>query len=360
MPRPDPAVTLKPGDAIGILGGGQLGRMLALAAAPLGLRAHIFCPDKRSPAFQVADAISCNDYEDEGALARFCASVDAVTYEFENIPEKTVAYVQARKPLRPSEQAFVTTRDRLTEKTFLNEIGVATAPYRAISSREALAAAAEALGFPCIAKTRRFGYDGKGQARLDDLGDVDAAWAALGTDQAILEAFVPFRCEVSAVIARALDGSTRCFAITENAHQNHILARSRVPARLPTDMSERAVQAAGKVVDALGYVGVLAVEFFVTEDQLLANEIAPRVHNSGHWTIEGAAVSQFTQHIRAVAGWPLADVPLRGAEIEMHNLLGDEIARWPALLADPAAHLHLYGKRDARPGRKMGHVTWVR
>lgn len=360
MTHPDySGVRLRPNDTIGILGGGQLGRMLALAAASLGLRTHIFCPDRRCPAFQVADSTSCAAYDDEEALARFCDSVAAVTYEFENIPAATVDYVAARRPLRPTARALEVSQDRLTEKQFLNRIGIRTAPYRAIDSERELAQAGEALGFPCVAKTRRFGYDGKGQTILRGPADVAGAWGRLGTHRSILEAFIPFDCEISVTAARALDGDIRTYPVTRNDHENHILSRSRVPAQVPTTVAQSAVAAARKLTEALDYVGVLAVEFFVSGTQLLANEFAPRVHNSGHWTMEGAATDHFRQHIRAVAGWPLGDVGLRGHRIEMKNLIGSDVHDWDALLKDPAAHLHLYGKQDAQPGRKMGHVTWV-
>ena len=351
---------LKPGDTIGILGGGQLGRMLALAAARVGLKAHIFCPDKRSPAFQVADAATVAPYADEAALAAFARAVDVVTYEFENIPAETVAYLKARKPLRPGEEALRTSQDRLSEKTFLERIGVPTAPYRAFSSEAELAEAADAIGYPCIAKTRRFGYDGRGQTRLEDPRDVANAWQTLGTANSVLEGFVPFDREISVIVARALDGRTATFPLCENTHVDHILDETLAPARVSDAIARTACAHANRAVSALGHVGVLTVEMFVIDDgeQVIANEIAPRVHNSGHWTIEGATTSQFEQHVRAIAGWPLGD-PSAVGTARMKNLIGHAADDWAGYLDDPAAHLHLYGKHDARPGRKMGHVTWV-
>lgn len=353
-------VRLNPGDTIGILGGGQLGRMLAMAASQLGLRSHIFCPDRRSPAFEVADAVTCADYTDEGALAQFTQSVGAVTYEFENIPAETVAYVTARRPLRPSNKALVIIQDRLSEKDFLNSIGVPTAPYKAISSPEDLAKALGELGTPAIAKTRLFGYDGKGQTKLDSPGQVADAWDKLGTAKSILEGFVPFNREVSVIVARDMDGRVLTWPVTENVHVNHILDTSTVPATVSDTVEQTARTYAARVAEELEYVGVLAVEFFVLDDSdtVIANEIAPRVHNSGHWTLEGAVTSQFENHIRAIAGWPLGATEALG-RVRMKNLIGDEVKDWRSILSDPAAHLHLYGKQEARPGRKMGHVTWL-
>ncbi|MBK5911731.1 5-(carboxyamino)imidazole ribonucleotide synthase [Rhodothalassium salexigens] len=359
-PETSTAPRLQPGDTVGILGGGQLGRMLAMAAAQLGLRSHVYCPDPDSPAFQVASHATCADYDDQRALALFADQVAVATYEFENIPAEAIAYLSTRSHLAPSEMALMTANDRLVEKEFLNAIGVATAPYRAAETRRELAEAADAVGYPCIAKTRRFGYDGKGQARLDGPGDLDAVWDALGPAQLIVEGVVAFDKEISVVTARTADGRSATFPVSENSHENHILARSVAPARIPDAAARTAADHAQRIAAALDYVGALAVEYFLTPDGgVLANEIAPRVHNSFHWTIEGAVTSQFAQHIRAIAGWPLGATDLVGA-VEMQNLLGDAALDWLGVLADPTAHLHLYGKGTPRPGRKMGHVTWVR
>lgn len=352
--------TIAPGGVVGILGGGQLGRMLALAAAPLGLRCHVFCPDRLSPAFHVADAHTRADYTDKKALAQFADAVDVITYEFENIPSETVEYLDKRRPVRPALQALTTAQDRLFEKDFMSVIGVPTAPYHDISNEEELARAAADIGFPCVVKTRRFGYDGKGQVRLDGPDDVNKAWASLNTDMAIVEGFVRFDREISVVVARSTDGRMASWPVCENTHENHILRETRVPADLTDPLHETASQYAQSVAEALAYEGVLALEMFVIESEgrLLANEIAPRVHNSGHWTIEGAVTSQFEQHLRAICGLPLGATDLRGM-VRMRNLLGKEAEDWQKILSDPMAHLHLYGKVGAAPGRKMGHVTWV-
>ena len=350
---------LAPGATIGILGGGQLGRMLALAAAALGLRCHIFCPDPDSPAFDVAAARTVAGYEDEEALAAFAAAVDVVTYEFENVPARTAEVIAARRPLHPGATALATAQDRLAEKSFVSGLGIATAPFRAVGSEAELARALGEIGAPAILKTRRFGYDGKGQVRIGSGDGAGDAWAELGGVPAILEGFVPFAKEVSIVAARSRDGSFAAYEPCWNEHRDGILDTTRLPAGLPAGTEAASVEAARRIADALGYVGVIAVEMFVSEDGGIAvNEIAPRVHNSGHWTIEGAETSQFEQHVRAICGWPLGSTRRRG-QIEMRNLIGPEIASWPEVLARPGAHLHHYGKAGATPGRKMGHVTTV-
>jgi 5-(carboxyamino)imidazole ribonucleotide synthase len=355
--------SLAPGAVLGILGGGQLARMLALAAADLGIRAHIFAPEPDSPAFDVAAAHSIGAYEDEAALARFAAAVDVVTYEFENVPARTATFLAARKPLHPGARALGVTQDRLSEKHFISELGLAVAPFRAIDSLADLEAAVTELGRPSVLKTRRFGYDGKGQVKITAETDLAEAYKAIAASPAVLEGFVPFTREVSVVAARGTDGAFAAFDVCENEHRDHILAFTRVPAQLSSAAQATAIAAAGKIAEALGYVGVFAVELFVVGDgaaeQVIVNEIAPRVHNSGHWTSEGAETSQFHQHVRAVCGFPLGSARRRGA-VEMENLIGDAVLRWPQILAEPGAHLHLYGKREARPGRKMGHVTRVR
>ncbi|MCJ2056141.1 5-(carboxyamino)imidazole ribonucleotide synthase [Methylobacterium sp. J-048] len=356
---------LKPGSTLGIVGGGQLGRMIALAAADYGLKVHVYAPDRDSPAFDVCALTTCAAYDDPHALAAFARSVDAVTYEFENIPRATADILAQHAPLHPNAEALSTTQDRLTEKEFINGLGIPTAPFQAVDTPDDLDRAIAALGLPAVLKTRRFGYDGKGQRILRERaeGDRNALFAEFGGAPLILEGFVPFEREVSVVAARGRDGGFAAFDLCENEHRDHILALTRVPAPgLTPETARAALDIAKRIADALDYVGVLAVEMFlVREDgaeRLVVNEIAPRVHNSGHWTIEGATTSQFAQHVRAVCGWPLGDsARVGGLPVEMRNLIGAQADDWSALLAEPGAHLHLYGKGEARPGRKMGHVT---
>jgi 5-(carboxyamino)imidazole ribonucleotide synthase len=359
----DPARRLAPGDTIGILGGGQLGRMLALAAAPLGLGVHVYAPEADSPAFAVAARHTIARYDDEAALNAFAASVDAVTYEFENIPVETVRFLDARVPVRPGAKALKVAQDRLEEKNLARALGALTAPFAAVLTADELDRALAEIGAPAVLKTTRFGYDGKGQAKLGSAAEAPAALAAMNGQQAILEGFIDFRLEISVVAARGLDGAFAAFDPTENEHRHHILHRSVAPAGVSDVTAERALATARAIADALDYVGVLGVEFFVVgagaEERLLVNEIAPRVHNSGHWTQDGAVTSQFEQHVRAVAGWPLGSPARLGAAAQMINLIGDEAEQWGAILADPRAKLHLYGKRESRPGRKMGHVNRI-
>ncbi len=353
------APVLDPGATIGILGGGQLGRMLALAAARLGLKCHVFAPSPDSPAFDVVNRVTRADYSDTEALDRFAADVDVVTYEFENVPADTATFLAARVPVLPDPQVLATTQDRLAEKTFVAGLGIGTAAFAAVSAPAELAAALDRIGRPAVLKTRRFGYDGKGQATIRDGGDPGAAWREVGGQPSILEAFVPFEREVSVIVARGRDGAIESFDVTENEHRDHILKISRVPAALSAAATQEARQIAETVAHKCAHVGVLAVEMFVLRDGgLLVNEIAPRVHNSGHWTIDGASVSQFEQHIRAVAGWPLAR-PIRHGRVEMVNLIGSEVEEYRRWLTVPGAAVHLYGKTAVRPGRKMGHVTRV-
>jgi len=350
---------LEPGATIGILGSGQLGRMLALAAANLGFKCHIFAPDPHSPAFDVVHQTTCANYTDTPALERFAASVDVVTYEFENVPAETATFLAARIPVLPDPKVLATTQDRLAEKDFVAALGIGTAPYAAIATPADLSAAIERIGLPAVLKTRRFGYDGKGQAAIKNGTAPDAAWREVGGQPCILEAFVPFAREVSVVAARAHDGTVQCFDVTENEHREHILKVSRVPAALSDATAQEARRIAETIAHKFAYVGVLAVEMFVLRDgSLLINEIAPRVHNSGHWTLDGASVSQFEQHIRAVAGWPLG-IPIRHGRVEMINLIGSEVEDYCAWLEVPGAAVRLYGKAAVRPGRKMGHVTRV-
>jgi 5-(carboxyamino)imidazole ribonucleotide synthase len=355
-------VTLKPGDTIGILGGGQLGRMLAMAAARLGLRCRVFSPDPDSPAFDVVANATCAEYADVEALELFAADVDVITYEFENVPAASAMILAARRPVLPDRKTLETTQDRLIEKDFVKGLGIRTADYADVSSPQTLRAAIARIGLPAVLKTRRFGYDGKGQTIIRAVDDADRAWADLGTKSAILEAFVPFEREVSVIAARSAGGDVECFDVTENEHRDHILKISRVPAILSDALAAQARDIAQRIAAALDYVGVLAVEMFVVnrdgKPDVLVNEIAPRVHNSGHWTLDGASISQFEQHIRAIAGWPLGK-PLRHGEVTMTNLIGDEINSYTDWLAVPGATVHLYGKGVPRPGRKMGHVTQV-
>jgi 5-(carboxyamino)imidazole ribonucleotide synthase len=354
------APVLKPESTIGILGGGQLGRMLALAAARLGFKCHVFSPNPDSPAFDVVHRVTCADYGDTQALDRFSSDVDVVTYEFENVPAATATFLAARLPVLPDPQILATTQDRLAEKEFVAGLGIRTAPFADVAAASELAGAIAKIGRPAVLKTRRFGYDGKGQVAIRNGADPDAAWREVGAQPCILEAFVPFEREVSVVAARAHDGSVECFDVTENEHRDHILKVSRVPAAIPENIAREARRIAETIAEKFRYVGVLAVEMFVLRDGagILVNEIAPRVHNSGHWTLDGASVSQFEQHIRAVAGWPLAR-PVRHGRVEMTNLIGREVEDYRAWLDVPGAAVHLYGKNAVRAGRKMGHVTRV-
>ena len=355
-------VPLMPGDTIGILGGGQLGRMLAMAAARLGLRCQVFSPDPDSPAFDVVLNATCAEYADVEALELFANDVDVITYEFENIPSAAATILGARRPVLPDRKILETTQDRLAEKDFVKRLGIGTADYADVSSAASLRQAIARIGLPAVIKTRRFGYDGKGQAIIRDGDDFEGIWAELGTKSAILEAFIPFEREISVIAARSADGHVECFDVTENEHRDHILKVSRAPAAIPDELAMEALSIATKIAGSLDYVGVLAVEMFVLTDaagtRVLVNEIAPRVHNSGHWTLDGASISQFEQHIRAIAGWPLGK-PVRHGPVTMTNLIGEEINSYAQWLTVPGATVHLYGKGTPRPGRKMGHVTQV-
>jgi 5-(carboxyamino)imidazole ribonucleotide synthase len=355
-------VKLKPGDTIGILGGGQLGRMLAMAAARLGLRCQVFSPDPDSPAFDVVANATCAEYADVEALELFANDVNVVTYEFENVPAATAMVLAARRPVLPAQKILETTQDRLIEKDFVKRLGIGTADYADVSSVETLRAATAKIGLPAVIKTRRFGYDGKGQAIIRDGDDLAKIWEDLGTKSAILEAFIPFEREISVIAARSADGQVESFDVTENEHRDHILKISRVPAQISDALAAKARGIAEQIATELNYVGVLAVEMFVVAEngapKVLVNEIAPRVHNSGHWTLDGASISQFEQHIRAIAGWPLGK-PVRHGEVTMTNLIGDDILGYEQWLTVPGATVHLYGKGKPKPGRKMGHVTEV-
>jgi 5-(carboxyamino)imidazole ribonucleotide synthase len=354
---------LQPGATIGVLGGGQLGRMLALAAARLGLKCHIYSPpDADSCAFQVVDHWTCAAYEDHAALAKFAAEVEIVTYEFENVPADTAAFLAQRRPVLPQPSVLAKTQDRLVEKEFIAGLNIPTAPFAPVGSAAELTAAVTKIGLPAVLKTRRLGYDGKGQKMISAADDPAAAWAALGQAPSILEGFIAFEREISVVAARSRDGRVECFDLAENEHRDHILKVSRVPADISAELAARARSIAETIAHAFDYVGVLAVEMFVVGNgagsDVLVNEIAPRVHNSGHWTLDGCSVSQFEQHMRAVAGWPLAK-PVRHGRAEMINLLGAEVADYARWLSIPGAAVHLYGKDEARAGRKMGHVTRI-
>jgi 5-(carboxyamino)imidazole ribonucleotide synthase len=352
---------IPPGSTIGIIGGGQLGRMLAVAAAQLGYRCHVYSPESSGPASEVAAAWTQGAYDDVDRLAAFAASVDVATYEFENIDADPLEAIATRVPLYPPLDALRIAQDRIAEKTFAAAQGARTAPWRAVASRADLDSAIAAIGTPAILKTTRFGYDGKGQARLMSPADADAAWRAINGAPAILEGFVAFAHEFSVLVVRDPDGEGRTWDAPENVHIGGILARSTVPASPAVNAQiAEAWETSLRIAAALDYVGVLAIEFFASANGPIFNEMAPRVHNSGHWTIEGAVTSQFENHIRAICGLPLGSTALVANGAVMENLIGDDIERWPALLAERAAHVHLYGKYEARPGRKMGHVTRLR
>jgi 5-(carboxyamino)imidazole ribonucleotide synthase len=349
---------LSPGSTIGILGGGQLGRMLALAAAQLGYRCHVFAPEAAPPATDVCAAHTRAEFDDAAALAEFAAAVDVVTFEWENVPTAAVRQLAALVPVHPGVHSLEVAQDRMAEKQFVEWLGGRTAPWAPVSSRAELDEAIARIGLPAILKTRRFGYDGKGQARIFGPGDADAAWDAIGQQPAILEGMVEFAHEYSVILCRGQDGRMVDWPVPVNVHAGGILATSSLPApALVRAQAADAVALSRLVAEKLGHVGVLACEFFACKDGLRFNEMAPRVHNSGHWTIEGSLTSQFENHVRAVAGLPLRPTDLVLPRVEMLNLIGDQADDWQRLYADPGAHVHLYGKGDARPGRKMGHVT---
>jgi 5-(carboxyamino)imidazole ribonucleotide synthase len=357
MPNSNGNGAIEPGATIGILGGGQLGRMIALAAAPMGYRCHIFCPEPHSPASEVAAVTTVAAYDDHAALEAFAKSVDVVTFEFENIPAATVEFLERHVKVRPGSRALRVSQNRLEEKNFLNDVGVPTTAYAGAASAASLEAAVRHIGMPCLVKTVTEGYDGKGQVRVDATTNLAAAWEQLKTREAIVERMVDFDMECSVIVARGIDGTCVAFAPGENFHVNGILDTTLVPARLPEARQQQAEAIGRHVAEKLELVGVLCVELFVTKDgRFLANEIAPRPHNSGHWTIDACTTSQFEQLVRAICGLPLGAVD-RLTNAEMKNLIGDDVAQWRKAVADPNAKLHLYGKRQVRPGRKMGHVT---
>ena len=349
---------LAPGATIGILGGGQLGRMLSVAASRLGLKTHIFEPGANPPAGQVADQVTTAAYDDEAALRNFANSVDVITYEFENIPTSALDILETIREVRPNREALRVSQDRVTEKEFLQSLGLKIAPFAAVDDASQFKTALQTVGVPSILKTRRFGYDGKGQVRITSDADTAAATDVVNSAPCVLEGFVDFSHEVSVIGARSADGQVACFDPGENEHRDGILHKTTVPARLSPSQRTDAVLIAAQILNALDYVGVLGVELFVTPQGLIVNEIAPRVHNSGHWTQNGCAIDQFEQHIRAVAGWPLGDGK-RHSNIEMLNLIGADMEDVPCLAKQRNVAIHLYGKTDAKPGRKMGHVNKV-
>jgi len=349
---------IAPGGTIGILGGGQLGRMLAMAAAQLGYRSHIYAPEADSPAADVSAAFTCAAFEDRDALAAFARTVDVVTYEFENVPVEPLAAIAEIAMLRPGIRALDVAQSRIAEKSFVASLGGRTARFAEVASAADLDTAIATIGTPAILKTNRLGYDGKGQARIASPEGAAKAWERIGKAHAILEARVAFATEFSVIVARGATGEMVAWDAPENMHEHGILARSVVPAGgIVAEQVSEATALAKAIADGLDYVGVLAVEFFASHDGPVFNEMAPRVHNSGHWTIEGAFTSQFENHIRAICGLPLGDTRLVTPGVDMRNLIGEQVNDWPTILAEPRAHLHLYGKSEARPGRKMGHVT---
>lgn len=387
------APIISPGSTIGIVGGGQLGRMLARAASRMGYKTHIFTPEKDSPASHVATVTTIGAYQDTAALRAFGQSVDVVTFEFENIPAETLTMLEQLVSVRPKPEVLFTTRHRLREKEFIRAQGIRTAPFAPVRSEDELRAAIETIGAPSVLKTTELGYDGKGQVVIQSPSPAGggpgwgrdgtstspgpgplptsplqgkelysqalAAWTTLGKTECILEGFIDFSAEASIIVARSTHGEMRCYPLVENIHQNHILHKTIAPARFIDAHQDAAVKIAKTLAEALDVVGLLAVELFVTADGLLVNELAPRPHNSGHWSMEGAPTAQFEQHIRAICGWALGDTTARG-QVEMINLLGDDWKQWESYARDPQAHVHLYGKTESRPGRKMGHVTIVK
>ena len=348
---------IPPGSTIGILGGGQLGRMTALAAAALGYKSHVYCPDPNGPAKHVTAFSTTAAYEDQAALACFADAVDVVTFEFENVPAETAEFLAQRKPVRPSPMVLGISQDRLREKDFLRSIEVATTEYQEVSNAAALTRAVRTLGLPAVLKSVRYGYDGKGQVKIAGDRDIEACWREMGAPVGILEGFVDFACEISVIVARSGPGLLATYAPAENQHANHILDTTIVPARVTPEVTMRAEAIARHIAERLDLVGLIAVEMFVKpDDHVLVNELAPRPHNSGHWTLNGAVTSQFEQLVRAICGLPLGS-PERHSDAVMKNLIGSDVEKWREAVTEPNAKLHLYGKEKALPGRKMGHVT---
>jgi 5-(carboxyamino)imidazole ribonucleotide synthase len=349
---------LATGATIGILGGGQLGRMLSVAASRLGFKTHIFDPVANPPAAQVADQTTTADYDDTGALRAFANAVEVITYEFENIPTSALDVLESLRPIHPNRRALAISQDRLSEKEFLRTLGLNTAPFATVDTLDDLTQALKTTGIPAILKTRRFGYDGKGQARIMSENDAKSAHSDMADAPSLLEGFVDFSREISVIAARGQQGDIACFDPGENIHKNGILHSTTVPANLTTAQRTDAVLLAARILNALDYVGVMGVELFVTPQGLIVNEIAPRVHNSGHWTQNGCLIDQFEQHIRAIVGWPLGDGK-RHTDISMENLIGDDMDRLETIAKDAKIAIHLYGKSETRPGRKMGHINKI-
>ena len=356
------AKALPPGSTIGILGGGQLGRMLSLAAGRLGLKCHIYS-DSRGPAFDVASETTVGEFGDIEGIEAFARSVDVVTYEFENVPSKTADAAERFAPLRPGTKALDVCQDRLKEKTFVSNLGISVAPFAAINSEQDFGRAIEKVGPKAILKTRRLGYDGKGQARIEAASELPKAFEAIARQPAVLEGFITFEYEVSVLVVRAITGEMRFYDVPLNTHKDGILDTSTVPSPLTPAHAARAREIAAAIAEAFGYVGLLAVEMFYlganAKDPLVVNEMAPRVHNSGHWTMDACLCSQFENHMRAVAGWPLGPTE-RHSDAVMTNLIGHDADAWEKLAAEPGTSVHLYGKHEARAGRKMGHVNRIR
>lgn len=347
---------LAPGSVIGILGGGQLGRMLANAGAQLGFDIHIFDPEADCPAGRTAARVWSAPWDDDGAVQAFAGRCDVITFEWENVPASALDAAESRAPVRPGRKSLELTQDRLVEKNFIREAGCQTVAFAEVNSLADLESAVTQIGRPSILKTRRFGYDGKGQAVLKDGSDLADAWASIGEQPAILEAFAPFQRELSVIAARTLDGEVKAYPLAENRHSGGILRLSTAPTSTSPQIEAGALDIARSIGHGLEHVGVFAVELFDVDGQLIVNEIAPRVHNSGHWTMDACACGQFEQHIRAIAGWPLGGTAPHSA-CEMTNLIGDDVEPWLDFAGEADTCLHLYGKRDIRPGRKMGHIN---
>ncbi len=350
---------LPPGSTIGILGGGQLGRMMAMAAAEMGYHVHVYCPERDAPASEVARTYTCAAYDDLEALRQFALSVDVITYEFENIPAESVKVLSNHVPVRPNPDILHISQHRVLEKQAINKLGIATAPFKSVTSLIELKAAIGAIGLPAVLKTCRMGYDGKGQAMLDKDSDLVNVWEKLNTIDAVLEGFVNFRMEISVIVARDVAGHIASYCPVQNTHKHHILHETIAPAPISDALSDKAQKIARIVAEGVGLIGLMAIEMFVTkDDDIIVNETAPRPHNSGHWTMDSCVTGQFTQSIRAVAGLPLGS-PERLCDARMLNLIGDDVNEWQAYAAMPDARLHLYGKKEARPDRKMGHINFL-
>ena len=351
---------IPPGSIIGIIGGGQLGRMMANAASELGYRVHIFTPEHNSPACEVCWKTTIADYSDTQALQAFADEVDVITFEFENVPHESLALLESKKPVRPSAKILEISRNRVREKSFINDLGIGTAKWYKVTTAEELEQAVKKIGIPSVLKTSELGYDGKGQVAIRAQADLANAWESLKTQEAILEAFVDFSMEISVLVARGENGETQVYVPVQNIHKHHILGTTIAPAPVDKKLAGNTEAIAVKIATALDLKGLLAVEMFVTRDnEILVNELAPRPHNSGHWTMDACATSQFEQVIRAICSLPLG-TSARHSDAEMKNLIGDDVKEWRKYLSTPNAKLHLYGKKEIRVGRKMGHVTFLK